>query len=79
MIEDWEVGALYWNCIKRGHSEKEAIQMVKDKFMGFWEKTDLHLFLGTTLKYDAWAQNPFLIIGTFTPPHSDQEEFDFWS
>jgi len=78
MIEDWEVGALYWNCIKRGDSEEKAVQMVKDKFMGFWEKTDLHLFLGTTLKYDAWAQNPFLIIGTFTPPPTNQEELSLW-
>lgn len=78
MIEDWEVGALYWNCIRRGDSEEKAVQMVKDKFMSFWEKTDLHLFLGTTLKYDAWAQNPFLIIGTFTPPHSNQGELSLW-
>jgi hypothetical protein len=78
MIEDWEVGALYWNCIKRGDSEEKAVQMVKDKFHSFWEKTDLHLFLGTTLKYDAWSHNPFLIIGTFTPPNSSQGELDLF-
>jgi hypothetical protein len=78
MIEDWEVGALYWRCIKCGDSEEAAVQKVKDKFMGFWEERDLHLFLGTTLKYDAWAQNPFLIIGTFAPPSTSQEELDLW-
>ena len=78
MIEDWEVGALYWNCIKRGDSEAKAVQMVKDKFLGFWEKTDLHLFLGTTLQFHGRARNPFLIIGAFTPPPTNQSELDLF-
>jgi len=78
MIEDWEVGALYWNCIKRGDFEEKAVQMVKDKFLGFWEKTDLHLFLGTTLKYHGRVRNPFLITGVFTPPPTNQGELDLF-
>lgn len=79
MIEDWEVGALYLNCIRRGDSEKKAVQMVRDKYQGFWEKTDLHIFLGTTLQFHGRARNPFVIIGTFTPPHTNQSELDLFA
>jgi hypothetical protein len=70
MIEDWELGALYWNCFRRHNgSEPKAIEDVRKKYLDDFAVTkDLYLFLGTTLKYDGWAQNPFVIIGTFTPP-----------
>jgi len=70
MVEDWELGALYWNCLRK-HQGKEdkAIEDIRKKYLNdFAETKDLYLFLGTTLKYDGWAQNPFVIIGTFTPP-----------
>ena len=69
MIEDWEIGALYWNCLKNcaGDDEQKAVQQVKDKYLGFIDKCDVLLFLGTTKKYHGWASNPFVIIGVFYP------------
>lgn len=73
MIEDWEIGQLYWNCERR-YGKVEAIEKVRQKYMDDFVKTkDLYLFLGTTY---AWhirkAPNPFVIIGTFHPPHVTQ-------
>ena len=76
MIEDWEIGMLFWNCLKRHHGdEKKAILDVRKKYIDDFANTkDLHLFLGTTLQYDGWAQNPFIIIGVFAPPITQQTE-----
>ena len=73
MIEDWEIGALYWNCLARGEGdEAKAVKMVRQKYMADFSKLDVHLVLGTTKRYHGWATNPFVIIGVFYPPHSDQ-------
>lgn len=76
MIEDWEIGMLFWNCLKRHHGdEKKAILDVRKKYIDDFANTkDIHLFLGTTLQYDGWAQNPFIIIGVFAPPITLQTE-----
>lgn len=72
MIEDWEIGQLYWNCLK-GADEKTAVEKVRQKYFDDFAKTkDLYLFLGTTRKFHGWAPNPFLIIGTFHPPIDNQ-------
>lgn len=71
MIEDWEIGALYWNCLKRANGDKMvALQQVKDKYYKEIALTkDVYLFLGTTLQHHAKnAPNPFIIIGIFYPP-----------
>lgn len=70
MNRDWEVGALYWNCLKRHNGdEKAACADVKYKYWDDFAKTkDLYLFLGTTKAYHKRAPNPFIIIGTFHPP-----------
>ncbi len=70
MIEDWEIGALYWNCV-RMHGPQQAKEKVREKYMDEFAATkDLHLFLGTTRQWHAMkAPNPFVIIGTFHPPH----------
>lgn len=70
MIEDWEIGALYWNLIAQyDGNESRAIAAVKEKYFHDFAKTkDLYLFLGTTLEFHARnAPNPFVIIGTFHP------------
>jgi len=76
MIEDWEVAALYWNCLRKAkekytsseEAEGEACMNVKQKyFTEFTEKHDLYFFLGTTLKFHQISLNPFIIIGTFHP------------
>ena len=78
MIEDWEVGQLYWNCVRRYESEQEALNKVKQKYLDeFVSKKDLYFFVGTTLRYHSWSKNPFIIIGTFHPPKVIQKSFDF--
>jgi len=69
MIEDWELGQLYWNSLKRnGGDEIKACADVKDKYFNNFAKTkDLYLFLGTTKLHHFTAPNPFVIIGTFYP------------
>jgi len=69
MIEDWEIGQLYWNCLKKHEgNEAKATEDVKNKYFNDFAKTkDLHLFLGTTLMHHYVSQNPFMIIGTFHP------------
>ncbi len=70
MIEGWEIGALYWHCLKQAEgNEYEANKLVRKKyFEEFLMKKDLYLFLGTTKQYHLVAPNPFVIIGVFYPP-----------
>jgi len=69
MIEDWEIGQLYWNCLaKHEGNEAMACADVKAKYLDDFAKTkDLHLFLGTTQLHHHVSYNPFMIIGTFHP------------
>lgn len=64
MIEDWEIGALYWNCLHSVGAAK-ATKKVREKYMDDFAKTkDLYLFLGTTLQWHAMkAPNPYAIVG----------------
>jgi hypothetical protein len=71
MIEDWEIGALYWNCLRRCMGdEKAANQLVREKYLDeFCSKKELFLFLGTSLEsHRRRFNNPFMIIGVFYPP-----------
>lgn len=74
MIEDWETGQLYWNCLaKHEGNEAKAIQDVKYKYFEDFDKTkDLHFFLGTTAMHHFASKNPFIIIGTFHPKFETQ-------
>ena len=69
MIEDWEIGQLYWNCLARHEgNENKAVEDVKKKYFDDFAKTkDLHLFLGTSQIHHYVSHNPFMIIGTFHP------------
>ena len=69
MIEDWETGQLYWNCLARHEGdEQKVIADVRKKYFDDFAKTkDLHFFLGTTAQFHNVAPNPFIIIGTFQP------------
>ena len=72
MIEDWEIGQLYWNCLKEG-DKATAISKVRQKcFDEFVGQRDLHLFLGTTLRWHGKALNPYVIVGVFYPPLEQQ-------
>jgi len=69
MIEDWEIGQLYWNCLSKYEGdESKAVQDVKKKYFDDFAKTkDLHLYLGTSQLHHYPSRNPFMIIGTFHP------------
>lgn len=69
MIEDWEIGALYWKRLSHYKGDEEqATEYVKKVYFDDLAKTkDLHLFLGTSKLRHFTAKNPFMIIGTFHP------------
>jgi hypothetical protein len=69
MIEDWEIGQLYWNCLaKYEGDESTAVADVRKKYLDDFAKTkDLHLFLGTSQVHHFPSRNPFMIIGIFHP------------
>ena len=74
MIEDWETGELYWNCLRRHDgNELKACQDVRKKYFDDFSMTkDLHFFLGTSKVHHFVGKNPFIIIGTFHPKKIDQ-------
>ncbi len=74
MIEDWEIGALFWNCLRQTDGDEIAAnKLVRQKYFDtFLEQKDLYLFLGTTKKFHNVAPNPFVIIGVFYPPKTSQ-------
>ncbi len=75
MIEDWELGALYWNCLKKAKgNEHIALKNVYKKFGGdFLKNKDLYFFLGTTKEWHTRrSKNPFVIIGVFYPKRETQ-------
>lgn len=69
MIEDWEIGSLYWNCLKAAEgNETVALEKVKEKYEDEFKGKDIHFFLGTTKEWHMRrAKNPFVIIGVFYP------------
>lgn len=74
-VLDWEVGALYWNCLHstRGN-EPEALAKVRQKYFDEFTRKDLHLFLGTTQQFHLVAPNPWVVIGVFPIPYETQVE-----
>lgn len=72
-ILDWEVGALYWNCLKAAEGDEDkAIAKVRQKYFTEFMQRDLHFFLGTTQQYHFVAPNPWVIIGVFPIPYQRQ-------
>lgn len=73
-VLDWEVGALYWNCLRSTNGdEKAALAKVRQKYFDSFIQTDLHFFLGTTQQFHFVAPNPWVIIGVFPIPHERQQ------
>ncbi|MCK4311200.1 MAG: hypothetical protein KAW88_00520 [Candidatus Cloacimonetes bacterium] len=76
-IEDWEIGALYWNCLKStDDNEKEALELLRKKYFDdFVYNKDLYFFVGTNYLWHVKnSPNPFMIIGLFYPPKSKNEQ-----
>lgn len=70
MIEDWEIGALYWNCLRAADGNEEVAKAkVREKYeTEFLTDKDIYFFLGTTREWHLRrAKNPFVIIGVFYP------------
>jgi Ni,Fe-hydrogenase I cytochrome b subunit len=76
MIEDWEIGDLYWNCLRSANGDEQiAVQKVKEKYWDdIAQKRDTYLFLGTTKENQLRAPNPFIIIGVFYPPYPPKND-----
>lgn len=74
MIEDWEIGQLFWRCLEKHEGdENKAVADVKKKYFDDFALTkDLYLFLGTSQLHHYVSNNPFMIIGTFHPPFINQ-------
>lgn len=75
MIEDWEIGQLFWNCLARWEGdESKAVEDVRKKYFDDFAKTkDLYLYLGTSQIHHFVSHNPFMIIGTFHPKREAQQ------
>ncbi len=78
MVEDWEIGQLFWKCLKIHQSkgvdlaaaERLPCADVRTKYFDDFAKTkDLHFYLGTAKTFHLMSPNPFLIIGTFYAKH----------
>jgi hypothetical protein len=74
-ILDWEIGQLYWNCLKREKEETKALAKVRAKYLDAFNRTNIHFFLGTTQQFHFVAPNPWVIIGVFPIPHERQATF----
>lgn len=76
MIEDWELGMLYWNCLEKADGDEAvACQKVKEKYFDEMAmQKDFYLLLGTTKRFHNVSPNPFIIIGTFYPSKEDKTQ-----
>jgi hypothetical protein len=65
MIEDWEVGALFWKMVDKGCSHEEASQKVRDKLLNdlCGPDKDTYFYVGTILAHP----NKWVVIGVFYP------------
>ena len=74
-ILEWQLGALYRNCLGLTEGdERKALAKVKQKYFDQFLKTNLHLFLGTTLAWHKRAPNPWTIVGVLPIPHEKQRD-----
>lgn len=81
MIEDWELGALYWKCLRANKfDEKIACEKVKQMYYDHMVgDCDLYLFLGTTKEMQQRNMpNPFVVIGTFYPPKQNEGQLSLF-
>jgi hypothetical protein len=69
MIEDWEVGALYWKLVDTGATPREAAGDVEKKFLNeiCAPDRDTRFFVGTILAHP----KSWVVIGLFWPKRKD--------
>ena len=65
MIEDWEVGALFWKLVDQGESHTSAANKVKTKFLDdlCGQDKNTHFFVGTVLAHPT----SWIVLGLFYP------------
>jgi len=65
MIEDWEVGALFWRLVDKGASHKAASEKVREKFLHdlCGPSKDTYFYVGTILAHP----KTWVVIGVFYP------------
>jgi len=68
MIEDWEVGALFWRLVDKGASHQEACEKVREKFLNelCGVSKDTYFYVGTIL---AHPKN-WVVVDVFYPKAS---------
>jgi hypothetical protein len=72
MIEDWEVGRLYWRLIDNGATEEEAVAQVKNRFLNeiCSSNNDVYFYMGNQLSHP----NIWLVLGVFYPKRQKLEK-----
>ena len=80
MIEDWEIGMLYWKCLLRHDNDQQAaIADVRKKYFDEYLQRDLYFFMGTSKKFHNVSPNPFMIIGVLPLPKGiNNEQISFF-
>lgn len=68
LITDWEIGALYWSCVKK-YDEKWEFYLRK-KLEEDFAKKDLFFLMGTVHRFP----NTWLIIGMVYPPKQQTQQ-----
>ena len=70
MIEDWEVGALFWRLVDQGYSHSEAAKSVRRKFLDelCGDDKETYFFVGTILAHP----KSWVVIGVFYPKIEQQ-------
>ena len=73
MIEDWEVGSLYWREVRKGKTPRAAAESVRQKFLAEMcgPDKDTYFYVGTVLGRGTWV-----VIGVFWP--KKKEELPLW-
>lgn len=75
MIEDWEIGMLYFHCLQKANgNESVAVAKVRKKYYDEFLNRDIYFFLGTTKQFHNISPNPFIIIGIFYPPKPSKNQ-----
>jgi hypothetical protein len=79
MVDDWELGQYYWQCLKqRKGDETAALKDVKNRYLfEFSRDREVYFFLNTTRISHQHASNPFFIAGVFYPKREKQLSFEF--
>ena len=70
MVEDWEIGRLYWRLIDDGASEQEAVKKIRKRFLDeiCGPDKDTHFYVGTIKN----RPGTWLIIGLFYPKKKEK-------